>query len=133
MRNAVILYIEAKCVTGKVKPPKKWFNVVTLNIFTYLKYSWKQERKCGECYKLVQLYNGVAEFKQVENKASKQVFRKSILTWCHESCMGTENRLQYDRHIIRFALVDLRHSTTSYKGLMRPISVNPPETKLSKI
>jgi len=32
MRNAFIWFIEAKCVAGKVKPPKKMVNVVTLNI-----------------------------------------------------------------------------------------------------
>ena len=47
--------------------------------------------------------------------------------------MATEIRLQFSRNIIRFALVDLRHSTASYTVLLRPTLVNAPEAKLSKI
>ena len=70
------------------------------------------------------------EFKQAENKASKHVLRKIILSRYHKSYMVTEIRLQFGRHIFR---LDQKHCTTSYKGLMRPILVNTPETKLSKI
>jgi len=52
-------------------------------------------------YRLVQQGSGVTKFKQVENKASKHVFGEEF---CHESCMGTEIRLQFGRHIIRLHL-----------------------------
>jgi len=42
----------------------------------------------------------------IENKASKNVLWKRILSRCRESCMGTEIRLQFERHIIRIALAD---------------------------
>jgi len=37
LRNAVIWFIEAKCVAGKCQATRrKWFNVVTLNICCFL-------------------------------------------------------------------------------------------------
>jgi len=50
--------------------------------------------------------SGVTKIKQFEKKAFKHVFGKWIFSGCHESCMGTEIRLQFGRHIIRFALGD---------------------------
>jgi len=32
MFNVFIWFIEARCIVGKVKPTKKWFNIVTLHI-----------------------------------------------------------------------------------------------------
>ena len=46
--------------------------------------------------------NGVTEFKQVENKVFS-VFAKRIRRRCDESCMGTEIRLLFGRHVFRFA------------------------------
>ena len=72
MCNAVICFIEAKCVAGRGQATRrKWFKFVRLNI-----YCFRILRNIRECYrleemrqsyKLVQHCNGVTSLELVEN------------------------------------------------------------------
>jgi len=65
----------------------------------------KAKQETRQKLKLVQHCNGITEFKQVDNKASKYALRKRILSRCHESCVGTEIYSQFGRHIVRLVMV----------------------------
>jgi len=63
-----------------------------------------REEMHQQLWTMVKHCNGVMAFKQVNNKVSKHVLRKRILSRCHESCTGPEIRLQFGINNIRLAL-----------------------------
>jgi len=66
------------------------------------------KRKCVKSYRPLQHRNSVTRIKQVENQSRNHALRKRTRQYMHESGNA----------------FFCRHPTTSYTGLMRPVSVN---------
>ena len=75
-------------------------------------------------YKAVQHGNDVTDFKQVDNRASKHVLGKKVLSRYHKSHIERKFVCSSIGTIFAFHLETKGFSTTSYKGLMRPILMN---------
>ena len=84
----------------------------------------KTSEEMDQNYKAVQHGNDVTDFKQVDNRASKHVLRKKVLSQYHRSHMERKFICSSIGTIVAFRLETKGFSTTSYKGLMRPILMN---------
>jgi len=94
MCNAVIRFIEVKCIVGKAKPPAE--NVLKWSIkhllFSHIqKYSRMLERECVKSYRPLQHGNGVTRFKQVESQSRNHALRGNELAV--NACVGNGNFL----------------------------------------